>query len=437
MDNPTNKVIWAEGVLLGQQHLQQWDKYYQTQQKIINRNIAPLAWGLTKLQIDEESLTSGQFRIQHCQAIYPDGTLIHYNSTEDSGLSCQLQPTTDKKTTVYLCLPINQSISAITGYNNPQTDCTFKAHYKPVADLYDAQREREVLFGKLNLSLKQNDVSTEGFHYLKIAELIHTGNEAYHLAKDFIPTTVNIKVAPALINIAEQLLININAKIKPLIALHPTVDDTMKLLLLQILNGSMVQLRHLTQHPPTHPEQLFITLANLASQLGIFKEGFAVDNLPIYKHEDLTGCFMLLNAMLLDLLDVTTPERMAAIQLQRENDSLYTVANIDSSLLNNAAFFLAVYCKAQTTDWIEQFARQVKVGSKAIINQLVTSALPGVKTTHTQRTPAKLAIKPGYEYFRLEPLGEFWEQIITDKSMAVFLPHDFTTATIELITIPK
>jgi len=430
MRTSLRKVIWAEGVLLGQQHFQQWDNYYQAKQQIYNQSIAPLAWGLIGLQIDEEALLNSQFRIKHCTAIYPNGWLINFNAAEDSILSCKLS--NNEKTSIYLCVAINQNVSGITGYQKSEQMPTWQADYQIVRDAYDKNREREVLFGKLNLQLLQEHESREQFHYLKIAEVLNNGENSFQLITDFIPPIVQIQASPALLDMLTRLLEIISAKIRVLNEHHHEQNHVR-----QILNSAFVHLQHIAKHPVAHPEQLFIILSNLAAQLGIFIDEFSLSNLPSYQHEQLTMVFGQLKKILNNLLDAIMPNKMASIKLRRESDALYMVDSIDSSLLNQADFFIAVYFPADNTIWIDQFARQAKIGSHQLIESLITSALSGVKITHTQRPPNKLSVKPGFEYFYLEQIGDFWEQIKQNKSLAIFVPNNFIKATIELITVEK
>ncbi|KPJ67630.1 MAG: hypothetical protein AMJ43_02995 [Coxiella sp. DG_40] len=431
------KVIWAEGILLGQQHLQQWDNYYQIQQRIYTQCITPLAWGLITLKIDEDALLNNRFRIKQCMAIYPNGLLVDYDANENPPLSCQLSTTSDAKLAIYLCLPINQQVSGITGYRQSQQSSTWTADYQNTADIYDEDKQQEVLFGKLNLQLFQEHESREQFHSLKIAELINIGESHYQLVADYIPPILHIRSTACLQTILTRLLEIIEAKIRFLNEHRFEPNDATKILLLQILNSAFVQLQHIAKHQQTHPERLFVTLTNLASQLGALTKDFSLHNLPNYQHEQLTVGFRQLNDILVNLLDSVTPTRMMSIKLRRENDSLYTVDSIDSSLFEQTDFFIAVYFPAQDTKWIDQFARQIKVASHKVIENLITSALAGVKIVHTQRPPNKLSVKLGYEYFYLEQVGSFWDQIKQDRNLSIFLPFDFIKATIELVTVQK
>ena len=49
------KMVWAEGVLLGQQHFQQWENFFNQQHVVCLQAQSPFAYGLTVLSIDEEA----------------------------------------------------------------------------------------------------------------------------------------------------------------------------------------------------------------------------------------------------------------------------------------------------------------------------------------------------------------------------------------------
>ena len=96
------KVIWAEGMFLGQQHFQLWDRYFETYQNLQSRSISPLSWGLLDYEIDTEALENGQFRLNSAQIIFPDGRLVSYDITEDAPLAIDLKGGYSEKIDLYL-----------------------------------------------------------------------------------------------------------------------------------------------------------------------------------------------------------------------------------------------------------------------------------------------------------------------------------------------
>ena len=234
-----NKVIWAEGILLGQQHLQKWDDYHQFLQKELYTRSNPINWGLSELDIDETSLINGVFHINNCCLIYPDGTFVKYDRQYNNfELSSKLE---NEKTEIFLCIPSNQKVSNISGYDNSSQNSRWKADYKIVKDDYDPDREREVLFGELNLKLLQSE--RDDHYSVKIAELDCIDNR-YSLNTRFIPTCMNIKTSSFLEQMTLKLINIVNAKISVLKIKNLNMLELKKYLLLQTLNSAFIQLKY-------------------------------------------------------------------------------------------------------------------------------------------------------------------------------------------------
>ena len=68
---------------------------------------------------------------------------------------------------------------------------------------------------------------------------------------------------------------------------------------------------------------------------------------------------------------------------------------------------------------------------------MIASSLPGVSLSHCQRPPNRLAIKSGYEYFRVEPHGSSWQQVLEEQSLSLFVPFDLQSATIDIVTVNR
>ena len=54
---------------------------------------------------------------------------------------------------------------------------------------------------------------------------------------------------------------------------------------------------------------------------------------------------------------------------------------------------------------------------------------------HATREVDYLSKKQGCEYFRLVLQGDFWAQVKTDKTLAVFVSHEFVQAQLEMIVM--
>lgn len=100
-----DKVVWSEGMFLRPQHLQQQDRYLQSQFCDRTRWLSPHSWGVRQLEVDEQLLHQGVFAITTCEAVMPDGSLVHCYGG-DQRLLVEIQPGQQNKL-IYLALPLN------------------------------------------------------------------------------------------------------------------------------------------------------------------------------------------------------------------------------------------------------------------------------------------------------------------------------------------
>jgi type VI secretion system protein ImpJ len=182
-----------------------------------------------------------------------------------------------------------------------------------------------------------------------------------------------------------------------------------------------------------HPERLFLTLSRLAGALSTFSLTYSVENLPRYTHGDLGTVFRSLESILRDLIDTVIPSNFSTIQLKREAESLYSATQFDLQVLDSGIFYLGVKLESQDTNWMERFEKFAKLGSRDSIEMIVGSSMPGVQLRHQHRPPAQVPIRSHYEYFRIDGRGEFWDAVISARSIAVYVPQMFDGAMIELL----
>lgn len=439
-----SKIVWAEGVFLSQQHFQTWDNQLERAQYIRQTMINPFSWGIISLSIDQDALDLGRFQVLDVSAIFQDGRLVHYQAATDGPLTCELDAPGGDALGVYLALPANNHVDSISGYPQSTQLSGWVADYQEIQDSFDADRKREILLAKPNLHLMTDERALSPFITLKIAEVSHNGDQRYRLIDSYIPPLCRISVSPVLIQRLHRIIETLNAKRKQIEASREGCDggasgfartDPNNHALLQSLNGMIPQLKHLLRHSSLHPEQLYRLLCHVAGSFCTYHNKATIDNIPPYDHEDLTQVFQKLDAMLSILLELNTTAKSTSVVLQKETANLLSSTGISQTLFHNETFFIEALFEADDPNWITDFARQVKVTARSIIETTVASALPGVRLVHTQRPPTKLATRSGCEYFRLEARGDFWEQIIKESSLAIYLPHSFSTSDIKLVTV--
>lgn len=439
------KVIWAEGMFLGQQHFQLWDEYYERLQNLHVRSISPLSWGLLDFEYDEDALENNQFRLISCHAIFPDGRVISYNLNENHIVSIELNKGFSDKVDIYLCLPANRSASGINGYRENGKLCAWKADYLRIQDENDASREREVMLASPNLVLLTGDDSLENYSSLKISELVNDGEGVYKIVDDFVPTITRIGASNRLISLLQNIIDLFSAKIRILNERRNQLtaqsasfghNDVSNFLVLQTLSSAIPLLNHYKNTSDIHPEKIYSLLVSVIGGLCPFGFDLDVHNIPKYKHNDLTVVFDRLERQLRKLVDIAMPGELITLDLKKEADLLYSLDIVDSKVISSSLLYIAVYSPSDNPLWINVFSKMVKVSSRQDIEVVVASALPGIKIQHVQRPPNNLPVKSGYEYFKIVPHGKFWDRVSKLKTLAIFLPNEFRDIKINILTIP-
>ena len=426
------KVVWAEGVLLGQQHLQQWDNYNHERQDLLAKLSSPFMWGIKKLIWDEESVLYGKLIIKHCEVIFPNGRVIKYDSRVETPLSYALTPEHANCESIYLAVPISNHIKSITGYSNQTGSSGWSGVYHCILDEQDADREREVLFAHPNLFLLSSKEERGTFYSLKIAEVIKKNLGEFVLEPVFIPACLSIETSQTLMMFLNAKIELISSKINLLQSRRQQCQlQWQEYLLLQLFNSFLPELYFFKSYPQFHPAELYRVCIRLAGAL------IPEIALPMYDHSNLSAVFSELDKLLKQLIEQAIPSRMAVLQWVRETEFLYTSEHIDSRLFQKNSFYLAVTVDAPVMEWLSHFTHQIKVGARSAIEAIVSSALTGLVLHHIQRLPNKLSVKSGYEYFYLEPKGEFWEQIKSEQSLSLFVSQGFSKAQIELLVVEE
>lgn len=456
MVNQYSKVLWTEGLFLGQQHFQQWERIIEERERLHRVSYHPLHWGLQAIVIDERSLKVGLLKLTTFQGIFPNGQSINLNAAGVSELFLSLSDVDTASKFVYVCLPRGQSVEGLNAYGSAEPAyARWIAHYSIIQDELDSSREREVLFGNLNLQLmlvsdlQDVNVELKKYDYIPVAKLIYKMDNEWALDPNYIPPVVHLHASKVLLNTLEYLEAISVVKIKMLQqkrnelidGLAPlSIVSTQILLLLQILHQAMAQLQYLLMHSWVHPLNAYEYLVETISKLSALTKKTDVQKIVVYDHRDLKSVFRTLELSFKILIHEVVPERLAMIDFVKIGDFKYCSDNIPEHILEKHSFFLIVLNVDGEIDWINRFLREVKISSVPHLDVIIASALPGLSLSYVPRPPHQLPIKSGYQYFQLGCLGlksEHWEKIVKTRSMGIFLSGFFVNVEIKLMAIEE
>src|SRR5262245_18770333 len=69
-------VIWSKRTFLTPQHLQTQDLYFESTLHFRLNALGSIPWGFSKLRIDHEALTTGDFALTQASGMLPDGLVF-------------------------------------------------------------------------------------------------------------------------------------------------------------------------------------------------------------------------------------------------------------------------------------------------------------------------------------------------------------------------
>lgn len=438
------KPVWAEGVLLAQQHFQLFDDYHDQSQIVRHALTSPLAFGLEHFSIDESSLARGILKVISFKLLLENGRLLDFDRQQHEELKLELD-NTHEESVIYIAIAANKTVSNIEGYAASGQLSAYEADYIDLEDNHDASRSREVLIAKPKfILLSDSDVKTY-FDTVACLKIARADDGSFILNKQFVPPLLNITASSYLTELLNRTANLVNAKVNVLLSRRKNYgsvtdfgpNEMNTFLLLNAMAPSAKRLDHLKNLSLVHPERLYCELVDLISSVSMFEHSDLVNQVPPYQHKHLSNVFGQLDELLTRLLEGVVPKKMVGLKLEKTSNAIYQVATIDSATFTNNDFYLAVYFESEDTKWIETFSEQVKVGASEKLDIMISSALAGVQLTHCQRPPNKLAIKSGYEYFRLESHGFIWQQIIEEQSLSLFVPYGLQSAQIEIVTVAR
>jgi type VI secretion system protein ImpJ len=77
----------------------------------------------------------------------------------------------------------------------------------------------------------------------------------------------------------------------------------------------------------------------------------------------------------------------------------------------------------------------VKVGAADNLDHLYRRGLTGLELTHVQSPPSAIPVKMDYEYFLIDTSGEEWQEVLSARNLAVYVPASIREPGLELVAI--
>ena len=201
------------------------------------------------------------------------------------------------------------------------------------------------------------------------------------------------------------------------------------------MNSHIPVLSHLLQGQRCHPEELFSALTALGASLTTFSTTMRPRDLPLYDHLDLSKVFTELDEKLRLLLETVVPNNVVSLPLKQVKNTIYATAIDQDKYFTNTRMYLAFSAETSEESIIRKVPQLVKVCSAIQIEQLISTALPGIALTHCHSPPSAIPMKMKYQYFSLNQSGAAWEAVTRARNFAAHVPGEFPNPQMELIIL--
>ena len=412
----SDKVIWTEGMFLRPQHMQQQDRYFDSQIRQQHRLFNRYGWGIKNLTIDMGLLDQGTLSVTRCTGVLPDGTLFSAGSAYGDRLVLSVSEASQGQI-LYLALPIalpggdevdlDQNSESMTRYQSAEQNVQdSNAGQDKVALLNTARPRFKLLLGE-ELS---GDYSSIGIARLQEV----SGDGAIVLDEHYIPASLDITELKTLQQMLNEVLGLLGHRADALVGRLTNESNTgtseiADFLLLQLVNKYNAVLQHLSSINTVHPEELFSTLIMLAGELAAFTHPEKrLGDLPAYQHDDLQRVFLQVMTELRQSLSMVFEQTAIALELQERNYGVRVAPINDRNLLDDATFILAVKVEWPKDVIVSRFPTVAKVGGVEQLRELVNLQLPGIQLIPLPMAPRQIPRHSGFTYFELEKTSENW-----------------------------
>jgi type VI secretion system protein ImpJ len=427
-----NKVVWSEGMLMQPQHLQQHDRYWQSQLESRVAGLRPYSWGFTDLKFDEPQLSLGKLALRSCSGVLPDGTPFMLPADDDLPLPLDV-PADARNVTVVLALPLRRhGIAEVSNGDGPENFARHRTEDYEVWDSNGIDNSALLQVGKLRLRLAPAAEVANAYATMGVARVVERrADDRLLLDPDYSPPCLDYRVAPRLAAFADELVGLLHQRgdllggrlSQPGAAGAAEIAD---FLLLQLINRVEPLINHLAGASGVHPETLYQALASLAGELATFTDpGKRAASYPVYRHDQLAESFAPVIADLRRALSAVMDTQAVPIPLDERQFGIRVAVVPDRELLRSATFVLAVNAHMPPEVLRGAFPAQVKLGSVEQIRNLVKLQLPGIGLRPLPVAPRQLPFYAGYTYFELDSGSEYFQQLHQSAGFAMHVAGDF------------
>lgn len=441
-----SRVVWSEGMHLGPHHFQTQSRYFEDTLWFLSSNLRQEPWGFLHFSLDTEAMRNGLAILSFASGILPDGLIFDLpdcDSVPDPAHLNSLFSSTDSEIILYLAIPPRQDQGLDCDLGGGAS-ARYGAVERNLRDDSVGQGENSVSFARKNLVLLSQAQVSDHTVSFPIARVLRDGTGGFTSDPDFIPPCLRISASESLVLLLHRLAQAIDEKIASTrnirlgsgrFELGTSALDVANYWFLHALCSALPALRHHLQDRRSHPEEVYRDLARLAGALSTFTLESTQDEIPPYRHLDLTSTFRELDALIRRYLEIVAPSNSITLQFRKADNYIYAAEVKDERCLRRSRWILGIRSSLTDSVLLRQTPKLLKVCSAEGVAKLVQRALPGLELMHLPVPPAALHAQADMHYFSISLSGACWQHILQTKQVGVYLPGDLGDATFDLTII--
>ncbi|AWI81035.1 MAG: type VI secretion system baseplate subunit TssK [Betaproteobacteria bacterium HGW-Betaproteobacteria-13] len=443
----TSKVLWGEGLFLRPQHFQQQDAYLESLSRNALLCAQPYGWGIRKLEVDLDALSSGILRLNCADVVFEDGETYRAPQIDRLPEPVMLDRArfSDGATEFHLGIRHLQRHGSNCAAEDAQTTETrFIITPISLSDRCTDAVEAEVSVLRKRGVLKSALETLDSYQNLPALRVRKTPGGAYECDPEFMPPMTCICASPRLLSRLQALLDSLEAKSHALHGLHREPSrsviefrsgDHASFWLQHTVSSAYAALSHLRHAPMLHPERLFQELLRLGGSLMTFSRQHQLSDLPAYDHAHPGQSFVRIDEILRSLLETVISARYFSIALHESKPAFHTGRLDSGKITPDSLFYLAVRANQPLSELIESVPLRMKIGAPDDVEKLVLSALSGVQLTHTPQVPSAIPVRPGTCYFALDSKGALYQRMLKAQAITIYAPSNYQDLSLELIAL--
>jgi len=345
---------WKEGMFLRPQHFQQYDLFIESREISRFMAVESHAWGLLRMDVDENALDNYVFNLNSFRAVLPNGTLVDLpgNASMRSRSFDGLMVEIGRSMGVYVGVRAIDDRGPLTSSDGSALADT---RFLPAEEeFYDLDTGRDpVPLERLayNLRIFFGDEKADGYETIQVAHLELTGDAGRPVRRDpeFSPPALALGASPVLHGAARAVAERLALGVREL-GQERGGNDPDPLILYYGMSGSLPVIRDMVEEGLVHPRRVYHELARLAGAL-LFRdpEGRSADEIPPYNHREPGPIFTRLRELIDDLSAFVIAKAYQRCPMERDGD-LFRVVIPDSAKKPGTRIFVGIHASAEDAD---------------------------------------------------------------------------------------